>query len=396
MNTTNHFLLGLLFVGALSILGYFTFFLSDFSFLGNVQQITVHFPEAGGLREGDSVLVAGVRWGKVTTITYDPSAALQNKRITVLLSLDKDAVALHEDHTIRIEDATLLGGKNLSIDPGTASEALVPADQVLFGTLQLNVVEAAGEWIDKNGDALSETVTFVRDLVEGVSEGRGTVGLFLKDEQLADRVESLVYDAADTAANLKTITARLERGEGSLGQLLVKDDLLATFSEITDSLQQLLDEGNAVMADAREGKGLLGAILVDEQLSENVTLAMSRLRAILVDLAAGKGTIGRLLSKEEIGKDLQTIMDRLAKGEGSLGKFMKEDEFYENARQISVDLKDIIAQVRDGRGSVGRLIMEEDLYNSLLRAVGLLTRSLEEYREAAPISTMTSVIFGAF
>jgi len=205
-----------------------------------------------------------------------------------------------------------------------------------------------------------------------------------------------VYDAADTAANLKTITARLERGEGSLGQLLVKDDLLATFSEITDSLQQLLDEGNAVMADAREGKGLLGAILVDEQLSENVTLAMSRLRAILVDLAAGKGTIGRLLSKEEIGKDLQTIMDRLAKGEGSLGKFMKEDEFYENARQISVDLKDIIAQVRDGRGSVGRLIMEEDLYNSLLRAVGLLTRSLEEYREAAPISTMTSVIFGAF
>ena len=40
--------------------------------------------------------------------------------------------------------------------------------------------------------------------------------------------------------------------------------------------------------------------------------------------------------------------------------------------------------------------MDEELYDQLRLAVGLITRSLEEFRESAPISSMTGVIFGAF
>jgi hypothetical protein len=40
--------------------------------------------------------------------------------------------------------------------------------------------------------------------------------------------------------------------------------------------------------------------------------------------------------------------------------------------------------------------MRDDLYIEVERALGLITRSLEEYREAAPITTMTSVLFSAF
>jgi len=59
-------------------------------------------------------------------------------------------------------------------------------------------------------------------------------------------------------------------------------------------------------------------------------------------------------------------------------------------------LADVVGTVRDGRGTVGKLIMEEQLYYEIVKAVGLLTRSLEEFREAAPIGTFTNVIFGAF
>ena len=40
--------------------------------------------------------------------------------------------------------------------------------------------------------------------------------------------------------------------------------------------------------------------------------------------------------------------------------------------------------------------MKEGLYVELERALGLITRSLEEYREAAPVTTMTQVLFNAF
>jgi phospholipid/cholesterol/gamma-HCH transport system substrate-binding protein len=394
MNTSNHFLLGLLFIAALTLLGYFTLFLSDFTLFGEVQQLTVHFPTANGLREGDSVLVAGVRWGKVTTITYDPKTLDPAKRITTLLSLD-EPVTLHEGHQIMIEDATLLGGKNLTIDPGAADAPIVPADAVLLGSVQLNVVEAAGELITKNGDAVTETIATLREL-DGVERGRGTVGKLFSDEELADDVERAVKGAADSMDSLREISGRLERGEGALGQLIVKDEIYTRLQEVGQSLQTLLDEANATVADMRAGRGLAGALLIDEALSKNAKEGMEDLRKIIGDLNSGQGSLGKLLKEDSIAVDLQTVMDRLARGEGTVGRLLAEDEVYENVRVVSSDLRDIVAQVRDGRGTIGKLIMEEGMYTELLKAVGLLTRSLEEYREAAPISTMTNVIFGAF
>ena len=46
--------------------------------------------------------------------------------------------------------------------------------------------------------------------------------------------------------------------------------------------------------------------------------------------------------------------------------------------------------------AIHNIVMEEELYIEVERALGLITRSLEEYREAAPVTTMTSVLFGAF
>ena len=48
MTSQRSFLLGLLFLGALGILGYYTLFLTDFTLFGERHPITVHFAEAGG------------------------------------------------------------------------------------------------------------------------------------------------------------------------------------------------------------------------------------------------------------------------------------------------------------------------------------------------------------
>ena len=40
--------------------------------------------------------------------------------------------------------------------------------------------------------------------------------------------------------------------------------------------------------------------------------------------------------------------------------------------------------------------MDDELYQELRRAMGTVTRTLEEFREAAPVTTFTNVLFGAF
>ncbi len=395
MKTSQHFLLGLLFIVALSVLGYFTFFLSDFTIFGEQQTLTVHFPEAGGLRKGDSVLVAGVRYGKVSDLTYDPKTVELDRRITVVLTMEKE-VELRADHQILIEDATLLGGKNLTIDPGSAESPLVAPDAVLLGEVEPNVIRAAGELVTDNADAVTEAISTIRDLVRGVEEGRGTMGKIFSDDAFAAEVDRAVTGAADSAENLKTISDRLVAGEGTLGKLLASDEIYGEVKDIARSLETLLAEANATIEDLRSGKGLLGAVITDEELSQNVKDGVRNIKEIVERANRGEGTLGKILVDDGIAVSIDTVFRRLKEGEGTLGKLFAEEEIYEDLRVVSSDLRDIIATVRDGRGTLGKLLMEEGMYTELIKAVGLLTRSLEEYREAAPISTMTSVIFGAF
>ena len=69
-----------------------------------------------------TVLVAGMRWGRVKKLTFDPTVADKTKRVTVTAVLN-DELQLRDGFTIEIRDSTLLGGHQLAIDPGPAEGA---------------------------------------------------------------------------------------------------------------------------------------------------------------------------------------------------------------------------------------------------------------------------------
>jgi hypothetical protein len=69
---------------------------------------------------------------------------------------------------------------------------------------------------------------------------------------------------------------------------------------------------------------------------------------------------------------------------------------YENNRDTTENLAVLTGAIRNGQGSIGRLIMSDDIYQQIKAALLIVQRALEEYREAAPVTTFTSVFFGAF
>ena len=50
----------------------------------------------------------------------------------------------------------------------------------------------------------------------------------------------------------------------------------------------------------------------------------------------------------------------------------------------------------EGRGTIGKLIMDDESYVELQKAIATLTGSLEEAREAAPITTLLNTLFLGF
>ena len=83
-------------------------------------------------------------------------------------------------------------------------------------------------------------------------------------------------------------------------------------------------------------------------------------------------------------------------GEGTIGKLLTKDDVYDNLKETTDDVRVVAAAVRNGQGSLGRLLMDDELYQQIKTALSIVQRALEEYREAAPITTFTSVFFGAF
>jgi len=133
-------------------------------------QFHARFDDAGGLREGAQVYVAGVRVGRVGAVRLDGDKA------RVDFTLDTAAeVAVHEDACVSV--GWYGGGEpHLGLKPGKANQ---PA---LADGSEIQCVRNAGDRAETILDRASE-------LLEEVAKGKGTVGRLIHDEALADKVE---------------------------------------------------------------------------------------------------------------------------------------------------------------------------------------------------------------
>ena len=374
LNTSRTLILGFFIVGTLSMLAYYTLFLKEFSLFSEQDQISVTFEEARGLRAGDSVLVAGVRWGRVASVEYDADAAIDS-RITVTATLTQP-VEFREGGSFQIQDSTLLGGRVLSIDPGPPSAASLPADAPYPGIVVTSPLDAMGDILAKNSDNFTETLEGLNEIVNNARDGKGVVGQLLNSDELAEDFVGTMKSARGAFENVEEITTHVREGKGTLGRLLASEEIYESLVSSAAELEATLKDARAIAADLEAGKGTVGALLKDEALAAEVRETIS--------------------SAHDAADSLSEIARKLQEGEGSFGKFLTEDEVYDNIRSISEDFAVVSAKVRAGEGTVGKLLMTEGLYSQVEDALGMITRSLEEYREAAPVTTMTQVLFNAF
>lgn len=92
------------------------------------------FSDIGGLKEGSSVLIAGMEVGKVKSITmYDYEAK-------VVLSMTKD-IKIQEDAIASIKTRGLIGEKYLAISPGGSDVLLSPGERIRETMPALDVEE---------------------------------------------------------------------------------------------------------------------------------------------------------------------------------------------------------------------------------------------------------------
>ncbi len=338
---------GLLVSASLIVLMVFLFFIgSEQKIFARKNEYEVRFDSVTGLAEGNPVKISGVTVGVVRDIRLprDP----KQKDVQISLMIDrKYAERIRADSRARLKKLGLLAGDSyVDVTPGSPRFDSVEPGSIIPAQRQTNV------------------------------------------DQLISSGEDLVDNFVQISYSLKNVLARVDRGEGLLGELTSAPE---TKQRLTDTFLTTLNKTNALLSHVESGKGLVGRLVYDDQYGEQLTASLGSaaqsLQAITNNVQkgfeSGNGMIPALLNDPEGKKkvydlvtNLQTTSANLAAfsqtlqtGQGILPRVLNDKAYGDQALNefttLLNQLNQTVAKVNNGQGTAGKLIADPSVYESI-------------------------------
>ncbi len=188
----------------------------------------------------------------------------------------------------------------------------------------------------------------------------------------------------------------LPENERILGELPV--NILEELGVAVAGVRRLSD-------DVAAGKGTLGKLIKDEEMYDQISGMMKSLNAVSARLENGEGTLGRLLSgDDQLYVDLQAaaanirnITERIEQKQGALGQLLAEDsKIYADIEASVANIREVTEKINSGEGTLGKLIDDDSVYAEAEKLMTELRAAIDDMRETSPVTTFSSVFFGAF
>ncbi len=132
---------GLFIIAGMVCLGYLSIKLGKMEIIGEKgYEVYAVFSNAGGLKNGASVEIAGVDIGRVRGITLD------NYQARVVLNLPWK-VKIQEDAIASVKTKGLIGEKYVEISPGASEKLIKPGDRIQETQPAIDVEELISKYV---------------------------------------------------------------------------------------------------------------------------------------------------------------------------------------------------------------------------------------------------------
>ncbi len=249
-NKTSTVKLGIFIFFGVAILVLGVFLIGDKDALfSSTFQVRTYFKDIEGLKNGATVRLSGIDVGTVNSIEIVNDTT---GRVEVVMSIKKDVARfIRNDTKASIETEGLVGNKVIVLKIGSST-----SEQVKPG---------------------------------GVIKSQEPVGF----AQVIEETQGIMRYTKDLTKNLADIVGRVNRGEGSLGKLLVDEELYNNATQLTkradESLEGITGEVNQ-LTDLFNELGLGVKTVVN-----NVNSVVTDLDTIIVGVKHGKGALGSML-----------------------------------------------------------------------------------------------------
>jgi virulence factor Mce-like protein len=224
--------------------------------------LSVRFNDASGLLKGSDVLLAGAKIGKVAG---GPHLVREGQGIIVPLKI-YDYVKIPSGSKFTVGSSGLLGDRfvNVTMPPGKPN-GFIPRNASISGARETGIDDLTREGGalvgDMRGAVQNINATFTRLNQEALSPAN------------IDNLKASIAHLSETTDALAASSKKLD------GVIEKADATMSSTKKAADDLQSAIGDARKVLQSATQGKGLLAALLTNQQLANDLRALISNLRA---------------------------------------------------------------------------------------------------------------------
>lgn len=289
MKITNEFKAGFLGVTAILVVIFGYNYLKGNNLFDNSRNFYVVYDNVKGLSESSEITINGIRVGSVSGIKF-----LNNSgKVLVTLSINND-FEFSKKSVAKIYGGDFIGGKSMAIVPDYTSQEMAQTGDTLSGAMEDGLIELVNDKLTPLQAKMENALVKIDTMLTSINQ---------------------VFDY-ETRQSLKSSVIHL-------------DEALISFRNTTEEANMLVKDNKEKFSETLNNFNKSSENFV----SISDTLANSNIKESIANLSKTLDNLNKL------AEDLE-------QGEGTMGKFLKDDNLYDNLEASTKQLEELLEDMK--------------------------------------------------
>lgn len=262
-------------------------FLKGKNLFDNSNKLFVVYENVAGLAPSAPVTLNGLTIGKVNSISINPDGKLLVElHITTDFPIAKTSIA-------EIYDSGLVGGRQIAIKPNLLDKNYTVSGDYLQASSKLGLTDALAQQLEplqakiqqllENADVLFSNVNDILDTQtrQNLKNSIASLNTTLSEFSVASK--SINELLADNKSKLNSTLKNVDKVSGNFAT--ISDSLAkANLGQTVRNLEKTLAKVDKIMAELEKGNGTMGKLIKDETMYTNFAKTSKELELLLKDL----------------------------------------------------------------------------------------------------------------